>query len=911
MAITYTYPSGTLTIDDYLIGTDRSKENATNSFKVSDVISAILAALNIGTVESINGSNSTYISISGGPITTTGTLTTSLSATGTPSADTFLRGDGTWSLPGPTPTDITTAYNGLGNTLTTDTASWKFTGDGVTAYNSNDNVTVDIPGVISVVDSIISGVGITSSGTTTTNPSTGDVTITNNVYQARAGGNVTLSGSASPLQYSSAVTINTTANPGTVTSVNAATGIEVSNASTNPNLSVDLTGSNNYIRTQNTATVTEDDLLPYNQLTTSDVKTSRFGNLTADMLLAIKNYINTGDENKISNVESPNYTTTAKAMQMVTLTITEYNQLTPKDPNTIYLILGAGTSHTVSLNRIVNITDTSTGGPASPSNYDISTTINSAPGTSVSGVNGTPYTFVTTFTPLNGYTSSGATFSPSATITGTINGSATINQTITASITPPVSSCSLSLNIDTSGINGPSAGYSLAPGYPSPSSPQTTACGGNVNYSVLYNVNNGYSGSFEYSSNGINWQASGSFTFSNNNGTVIIYVRGTITATLYSATLSVSSGNNLTVTGSGGTLSGASISYSASSTPPQAGYGMSIPALIAAGGSYGWDNFTASISGTNYSEDPASPISYSSDLAGTTPITSLSNTIPGGGGNQTETIYAQGTIIYAPPPATNEVKMEWLDYQASSPHLQSKITDSTGLGYTLVPLEGATSGQVAPGYPYLLNSGTNPSITLAANQRWSTGVAPTLTQTNQTMSGTMPTSPAPAFSTWEVASAQIINYVEVTIKVTYQLVYPASNAAYGVTFTGATSQTFNVSGNGNTSQGSFQVNANGKVDFMLERTSGSWCTNDSSYTACQLTTNPQCYPTYTRLCSQYVPEGNNISNYWEGLINGTSSGHYGAITKGVSQIYGITGTFSNGGLPLTHGQTVEIYIKEI
>ncbi len=137
MAITYTYPSGTLTIDDYLIGTDRSKENATNSFKVSDVISAILAALNIGTVESINGSNSTYISISGGPITTTGTLTTSLSATGTPSADTFLRGDGTWSLPGPTPTDITTAYNGLGNTLTTDTASWKFTGDGVTAFDAS------------------------------------------------------------------------------------------------------------------------------------------------------------------------------------------------------------------------------------------------------------------------------------------------------------------------------------------------------------------------------------------------------------------------------------------------------------------------------------------------------------------------------------------------------------------------------------------------------------------------------------------------------------------------------------------------------------------------------------------------------------------------------------------------------
>ena len=53
-----------------------------------------------GTVTSVATANSTFVSITGGPITTTGTLTASLSATGTASAGTFLRGDNTWATPG-------------------------------------------------------------------------------------------------------------------------------------------------------------------------------------------------------------------------------------------------------------------------------------------------------------------------------------------------------------------------------------------------------------------------------------------------------------------------------------------------------------------------------------------------------------------------------------------------------------------------------------------------------------------------------------------------------------------------------------------------------------------------------------------------------------------------------------------
>ena len=153
MAQIPSYTTGSLKLSDYFIGTDVSAENVTRSMPVSDVVSSILAIKNIGTVTSISTSDSTYITLAGGPITTTGSLIASLSASGTPSSATYLRGDGPWAAPGPTPTDIITLYNG--NSITNDTTQWKFTGTGVSAGSSNNNVTLDIPGHLSSVESII------------------------------------------------------------------------------------------------------------------------------------------------------------------------------------------------------------------------------------------------------------------------------------------------------------------------------------------------------------------------------------------------------------------------------------------------------------------------------------------------------------------------------------------------------------------------------------------------------------------------------------------------------------------------------------------------------------------------------------------------------------------------------------
>jgi hypothetical protein len=78
----------------------------------------------VGTVTSVNTANSFFISGSGGPITTSGSLTYSLSATGTPTSSTYLRGDNTWAaLPGPATITLTGEVTGSGTTTISTTVA--------------------------------------------------------------------------------------------------------------------------------------------------------------------------------------------------------------------------------------------------------------------------------------------------------------------------------------------------------------------------------------------------------------------------------------------------------------------------------------------------------------------------------------------------------------------------------------------------------------------------------------------------------------------------------------------------------------------------------------------------------------------------------------------------------------------
>ena len=414
---------------DFIVGTDRETTNVTRNYKVSKIVDIILASLGIGTVTSIATTSGTFVSVTGGTITTAGTITMDISATGTPGATTFLRGDGTWSEPGPAPTTIIGRYNS--NLLTSDIDSINFTGAGVSASSSNQDVLLIIPGSGSAVDSVIAGAGISVSGPT------GNVTITNvGATQARAGGNVTLSGGTG------AVTVSTTANAGTVTAVNPGLGIDtIANNTSNPNVDVEYTGANNIVDvSESIVTASGDDLVEFNQLTSSNVKSARLREVDQSMLTLIKQTIDNADLNKIKNVEPAGFTTTAGANKIITLTITEYNSIVTKDPNTLYLIIGAGTSFTQTLARDVSgITGTGT--------YTLSPAL---PQT-VTGPNGTNFSFTTSISGTAGSTVTGSNMP--LTTSGTIGSSdATTTQVLTATVTAAsIPQCSAVLGVTLGG----------------------------------------------------------------------------------------------------------------------------------------------------------------------------------------------------------------------------------------------------------------------------------------------------------------------------------------------------------------------------------------------------------------------------------------------------------------------------
>lgn len=98
MAIIYSYPgNNNIQPGDAWIGS-KTEDNQTVQFSVSSVQSYMQNNLDFG-VTSANGASSTFITTSVSPTTGAVVVTSSLSATGTPSISTFLRGDNTWAVP--------------------------------------------------------------------------------------------------------------------------------------------------------------------------------------------------------------------------------------------------------------------------------------------------------------------------------------------------------------------------------------------------------------------------------------------------------------------------------------------------------------------------------------------------------------------------------------------------------------------------------------------------------------------------------------------------------------------------------------------------------------------------------------------------------------------------------------------
>ena len=164
----------------------------------------------------------------------------------------------------------------------------------------------------------------------------------------------------------------------------------------------------------------------------------------------VKTYIDTGDADTLTNA-TDTFTTTAKIINVVTLTSAEYAAIVTKNVNTLYILESSGGSNvTVTLST----TNSITGGTAGVE-YTLTGNVN---GDTFIGVQGEPYSFTTIITPAAGYYFS--TPPTGMTVSGSVPAvSGNANQTLTgviAAVPSPTVTATLLVVTDIQG--GPSDG---------------------------------------------------------------------------------------------------------------------------------------------------------------------------------------------------------------------------------------------------------------------------------------------------------------------------------------------------------------------------------------------------------------------------------------------------------------------
>ena len=333
MSIIYSYPTSQPTVDDLLIGTDVNDENATKSFTVQSLVSLINAAAGSGTVTSVQIATDAFLSATGGPITDAGVITMGLTATGTPSTATFLRGDNQWVTP--TVSAGISVFN-EGISITNDMSSVNFVGNGVSSSSDSfGNVTVSIVGATSTVDTVSAGTGIG------VNQTTGDIIVSNTgVTSIIAGTNVTLTGTGT-----GQVTINASGGTNGVTIVQPGSGLVLESGTTtsNPTIGIDYTGANTYITVPSSTTIASTDSINFQDGTTGVSKTT-----LADIPVTALTLVNTAITDSVADVVKNNtdtYTSLGDVDKVITLTDAEYTAIATKDGNTLYLTTTTGVTN--------------------------------------------------------------------------------------------------------------------------------------------------------------------------------------------------------------------------------------------------------------------------------------------------------------------------------------------------------------------------------------------------------------------------------------------------------------------------------------------------------------------------------------------------------------------------------------
>ena len=442
MSIIYSYPTIQPTVDDLLIGTDVGDDNATKSFTVQSLVSLINAAAGSGTVTSVQIATDAFLSATGGPITDAGTITMGLTATGTPSATTFLRGDNQWVVP--------TVSSGIGVyssnvLLTNNLSSANFTGDGVSTSSDQDgNVTITIAGATNAVESLIQGTGIGLSS------SKGAIVVSNTgITGLIQGSNISISTTTTGQATISATGLTS----GTVTSVGAGAGlVETGTTSIDPILSLEYNTATSYITQPETLVPVDADFVPFHSVSGTKVGKVTFADIPLSALTNVEAAITSIDADNIKN-NTDLLPSVNKVLNVITLTDAEYTAIGAGNyaAGTLYLTTATGQPQ-----NTVNFTiDTSAITYTGSCGFTQSTTVNGSVVNpiAITGSVGSTYTVSTTITPTgSGCVVSGG--SATQTITGTIPATPTpvaVTQTLAARTisVPATPQGSNTLNVNT------------------------------------------------------------------------------------------------------------------------------------------------------------------------------------------------------------------------------------------------------------------------------------------------------------------------------------------------------------------------------------------------------------------------------------------------------------------------------
>ena len=323
MAIIYSYPSAVPTTSDVVIGTllsDDSGENPTKSFSIADIIGLVPAAGTGGTVTSIGLTNTdNFLVIGNTPITTAGDISIDLfTSGGTPSSNTYYRGDGQWAVP-PNATQLLYTLTSVANagnvdvTLTPATGTASIVkllpGSGVTLGTSTNEITIGASGVATITGSTFINVDIAAPlDPILTLSATGTPGITNYLRGDNTWATIAAGGTMNSW--------NIAADTGTPEQVDEAETVTI----------VGGAGITTAVAAANTVTITNSgvaSIVPGTNVTAS----SATGAVTLNV------------PNVILNAPNPIVTPTVQQVNtIVALTAAEYAGIAAKDPNTLYIV---------------------------------------------------------------------------------------------------------------------------------------------------------------------------------------------------------------------------------------------------------------------------------------------------------------------------------------------------------------------------------------------------------------------------------------------------------------------------------------------------------------------------------------------------------------------------------------------